>query len=79
MAQVGPSATVEQVAAHEQLGLGRQELHALLDSLSEDLQSGGLLQGGDLSPIEVVQNLPRMTSGKPLAIKNFVQGPVRPV
>ncbi|MBB2486361.1 TerB family tellurite resistance protein [Mitsuaria sp. WAJ17] len=43
---------LDRVAAHEQLGLGRQELHALLSSLCEDLLSSGQQQGGDACPVD---------------------------
>ena len=38
---------LDRLAVHEQLGLARHELHALLDSFCEDLLSSELLNWGD--------------------------------
>jgi hypothetical protein len=43
---------LDRLAAHEQLGLGRQELHALLDSFYEDLLSSGQLNWADACPVD---------------------------
>lgn len=43
---------LDRLAAHEQLGLERQELHALLDSFCEDLLSSGQLMWADVCPVD---------------------------
>ena len=43
---------LDRVAAHEQLGLQRQALHALLDSFCEDLLSSGQLAWADACPVD---------------------------
>ena len=40
------------LAIHEQLGLDRQELHAVLDSVCEDLLSSEQLQWADACPVD---------------------------
>ncbi|MEK8033211.1 tellurite resistance TerB family protein [Ideonella sp. DXS29W] len=40
------------LAVHEQLGMGRDELHALLDTFCEDLLSSGQLQWSDTCPVD---------------------------
>lgn len=43
---------LDRLAVHEQLGLGRQELHAVLDSFCEDLLSSGQLMWADTCPVD---------------------------
>ena len=43
---------LDRLAVHEQLGLDRQEFHAVLDSLCEDLLSSGQLQWADACPVD---------------------------
>ena len=43
---------LDRLAAHEQLGLGRQELHAVMDSFCEDLLSSGQLEWADACPVD---------------------------
>lgn len=43
---------LDSLAVHEQLGLGRQEFHAVLDSLCEDLLSSEQLQWADTCPVD---------------------------
>lgn len=43
---------LDRLAVYEQLGLPRQELHALLDSFCEDLLSSGQLRWADACPID---------------------------
>ena len=43
---------LDRLAVHEQLGLDRQELHAVLDSLCEDLLSSEQLQWADACPVD---------------------------
>lgn len=43
---------LDRLAAHDQLGLERQELHALLDSFCEDLLSSGQLKWADACPVD---------------------------
>ncbi len=43
---------LDRLAIHEQLGLARQELHALLDQFCEDLLSSGQLRWADACPVD---------------------------
>lgn len=43
---------LDRLAVHRQLGLGRRELHLLLDSFCEDLLSSGQLQWADDCPVD---------------------------
>ena len=43
---------LDRLAVHEQLGLGRQELHALMDTLREDLLSSDQLTWADACPVD---------------------------
>ena len=43
---------LERLAVHEQLGLARQELHALMDTFCEDLLSSGQLKWADVCPVD---------------------------
>ena len=43
---------LDQLAVHQQLGMPRQELHALLDILCEDLLSSGQLTWADTCPVD---------------------------
>ena len=43
---------LDRLAIHEQLGLDRNELHAVLDSLCEDLLSSEQLQWSDACPVD---------------------------
>ncbi len=43
---------LDRLAIHEQLGIDRQEFHALLDSLCEDLVSSEQLQWADACPVD---------------------------
>ncbi|MDI1260489.1 TerB family tellurite resistance protein [Aquabacterium sp.] len=43
---------LDRLAIHEQLGVDRQEFHAVLDSLCEDLLSSGQLQWSDACPVD---------------------------
>jgi len=43
---------LDRLAAHEQLSLTRQELHALLDTFCEDLLSSGQLKWADACPVD---------------------------
>jgi len=43
---------LDRLAVYEQLGLDRQEFHALLDSLCEDLLSSAQLQWADACPVD---------------------------
>ena len=43
---------LDRLAVHEQLGLGREELHTVLDSLCEDLLSSEQLQWSDTCPVD---------------------------
>ena len=43
---------LDRLAVHEQLGLARDELHALLDTFCEDLLSSGQLQWADACPVD---------------------------
>ncbi len=43
---------LERLAIHEQLGLDRQGLHSVLDSLCEDLLSSEQLQWADACPVD---------------------------
>jgi uncharacterized tellurite resistance protein B-like protein len=43
---------LDRLAVHEQLGLARHELHALLDTFCEDLLSGGQFQLADACPVD---------------------------
>ena len=43
---------LDRLAVHEQLGLDRQELHAVLDSFCEDLLSSEQLQWSDTCPVD---------------------------
>ena len=43
---------LDRLAIHEQLGLDRKELHAVLDSLCEDLLSSEQLQWSDACPVD---------------------------
>ena len=43
---------LDRLAVHEQLGLARHELHALLDSFCEDLLSSDQLNWADACPVD---------------------------
>jgi uncharacterized tellurite resistance protein B-like protein len=43
---------LDRLAVHEQLGLARQELHALMDTFCEDLLSSGQLKWSDACPVD---------------------------
>lgn len=43
---------LDRLAVHEQLGLARHELHALLDIFCEDLLSSGQLKWADVCPVD---------------------------
>lgn len=43
---------LDRLAVHEQLGMARDELHALLDTFCEDLLSSGQLQWSDTCPVD---------------------------
>ncbi len=43
---------LERLAVHEQLGLARHELHALLDTFCEDLLSSDQLKWADACPVD---------------------------
>jgi uncharacterized tellurite resistance protein B-like protein len=43
---------LDRLAVHEQLGLDRQEFHAVLDSFCEDLLSSEQLQSADACPVD---------------------------
>ena len=43
---------LDRLAVHEQLGLARHELHALLDIFCEDLLSSGQLKWADACPVD---------------------------
>jgi len=43
---------LDRLAVHEQLGLARQELHALLDTFCEDLLSSDQLKWADTCPVD---------------------------
>lgn len=43
---------LDRLVVHEQLGLARHELHALLDSFCEDLLSSEQLQWADVCPVD---------------------------
>ena len=43
---------LDRLAIHEQLGLERSEMHAVLDSLCEDLLSSHQLQWADACPVD---------------------------
>lgn len=43
---------LDRLSAHGQLGLARQELHAVLDSFCEDLLSSEQLQWADACPVD---------------------------
>lgn len=43
---------LDRLAVHEQLGLPRHEMHALLDTLCEDLLSSGQLKWADACPVD---------------------------
>jgi len=43
---------LDRMAIHEQLGIDRQEFHAVLDSLCEDLLSSEQLQWADTCPVD---------------------------
>lgn len=43
---------LDRLAVHQQLGLQRAELHALLDSFCEDLLSSGQLHWADVCPVD---------------------------
>jgi uncharacterized tellurite resistance protein B-like protein len=43
---------LDRLAVHEQLGLARQELHALLDTFCEDLLSSDQLKWADACPVD---------------------------
>lgn len=45
-------AWLHRMVVHEQLGLTRHELHALLDTFCEDLLSNGQLQWTDACPVD---------------------------
>ena len=45
-------AWLDRLVVHEQLGMARHELHALLDTLCEDLLSSGQLQWADACPVD---------------------------
>ena len=43
---------LDRLAVHEQLGLARDELHALLDTFCEDLLASNQLQWADVCPVD---------------------------
>lgn len=43
---------LDRLAVHEQLGLTRHDLHALLDTFCEDLLSSGQLEWADACPVD---------------------------
>ena len=43
---------LDRLAVHEQLGLARDELHALLDTFCEDLLASNQLQWADACPVD---------------------------
>ena len=43
---------LDRLAVHEQLGLARHEMHALLDTFCEDLLSSGQLPWADTCPVD---------------------------
>ena len=43
---------LDRLIVHEQLGLARHELHALLDTFCEDLLSSGQLKWADACPVD---------------------------
>jgi uncharacterized tellurite resistance protein B-like protein len=43
---------LDRLAVHEQLGLPRHEMHALLDTFCEDLLSSGQLKWADACPVD---------------------------
>ncbi len=43
---------LDRLAVHEQLGLARHELHALLDTFCEDLLSSDQLKRADVCPVD---------------------------
>jgi uncharacterized tellurite resistance protein B-like protein len=43
---------LDRLAVHEQLGLARQELHALMDAFCEDLLSSDQLKWADACPVD---------------------------
>ena len=43
---------LDRLAVHEQLGLARHELHALLDTFCEDLLSSDQLKWADVRPVD---------------------------
>ncbi len=43
---------LDRLAVHEQLGLARRELHALLDTFCEDLLSSDQLKWADVCPVD---------------------------
>ena len=43
---------LDQLAVHEQLGLTRAELHAVIDTFCEDLLSSGQLRWADVCPVD---------------------------
>ena len=43
---------LDRLAVHEQLGLSRHELHALMDTFCEDLLSSDQLQWSDACPVD---------------------------
>lgn len=45
-------ACLDRLAVHDQLGLRREDLHALLDTFCEDLLSSGQLQWADSCPVD---------------------------
>lgn len=45
-------AWLDRLAVHEQLGLAREEFHALLDTFCEDLLSSGQLKWADACPVD---------------------------
>jgi uncharacterized tellurite resistance protein B-like protein len=45
-------ACLDRLAVHDQLGLPRHELHALLDTFCEDLLSSDQLQWSDICPVD---------------------------
>jgi uncharacterized tellurite resistance protein B-like protein len=45
-------ACLDRLAVHEQLGLSRHELHALMDRFCEDLLSSSQLQWADACPVD---------------------------
>jgi uncharacterized tellurite resistance protein B-like protein len=44
--------SLDRLAVHEQLGLARHELHALLDTFCEDLLSSEQLKWADVCPVD---------------------------